>query len=303
MTVTEWADNLTRTCIPQCYHINNTAVYAYDTRFYGDISTNVPSCIITCPTTPRLFGNNITNKCVLLCDLGTFGDPNNNRSCAADCYEWNQVIHYSQDDGRICVAYCKDGTYANWHNRHCETNAQNCVAGEYGSDFNNSCVALCPEARDYFGDNSTKRCVKRCPNLTELINSVNTPYPSYADYTNRLCVRMCNATAGKQGTFGDNFTNTCVQRCPANSFGDSLTVSRHCVATCTNSNFADPLSMLCVSRCPASPPYFAYEANWTCLQSCPTGFWADTYSRKCVSTCPTNATVALNTYRLTSFAR
>ncbi len=69
---------------------------------------------------------------------------------------------------------------------------------------------------------------------------------------------MCNGTDGLHGTFGDNTTNTCVQRCPTGSYGDPLTINRHCVATCTNSNFADPLSMLCVSVCPASPPYFGY---------------------------------------------
>ena len=62
-TTTEWADNLTKTCIPQCYHINNPLVYPYDTIFYGDISTNIPMCVIQCPSIPRLFGNNVTNLC------------------------------------------------------------------------------------------------------------------------------------------------------------------------------------------------------------------------------------------------
>jgi hypothetical protein len=111
---------------------------------------------------------------------------------------------------------------------------------------------------NYFGDNSTKLCVKKCPNLTQIINGTSTLIYSYADYSNRLCVAICNQTDGLHGTFGDNFTNTCVQRCPFGSFGDPLTTNRHCVETCTNSNFADTLSMQCVSLCPASPPYFGY---------------------------------------------
>lgn len=76
-----------------------------------------------------------------------------------------------------------------------------------------------------------------------------------------------------------------------------MTVNRHCVSTCTNSNFADPLTKLCVSKCPASPPYYGYEGNWSCMKSCPDGFWANDETRKCVDTCPTNS------YRLTNFRR
>jgi hypothetical protein len=88
-----------------------------------------------------------------------------------------------------------------------------------------------------------------------------------------------------------------VQRCPIDTYGDPLTVNRHCVATCTNSNFADPLSMQCVSVCPASPPYYGYESNWICVKTCPSGLWADDSTRKCVPTCP------VNFYRVTSFRR
>jgi hypothetical protein len=166
--------------------------YPYDTIFYGDISTNIPSCVIKCPISPRQFGNNVTNLCEVLCPLGTFGDSNNNRSCAADCYEWNGVISYSQDDQRICVSYCKDGTFANWHNRHCETDPKNCVVGEYGSNGNNSCVALCPEYMNYFGDPSTKLCVAICPNLAQIVNGATLIIYTYADYSTRLCVTRCN---------------------------------------------------------------------------------------------------------------
>ena len=80
----------------------------------------------------------------------------------------------------------------------------------------------------------------------------------------------CPADFGLQGTYGDNSTFTCVQRCPENSFGDANTINRYCVATCTGGSFADSLTMLCVDICPASPPTFGYTGNWTCLETCPT---------------------------------
>lgn len=78
---------------------------------------------------------------------------------------------------------------------------------------------------NYFGDPSTKLCVKKCPDITvPVLNAtagINEPIGhTYADYSTRLCVRTCPANYGLQGTFGDNFTATCVQRCPINSYGD-----------------------------------------------------------------------------------
>lgn len=92
---------------------------------------------------------------------------------------------------------------------------------------------------DYFGDPSTKLCVKACPNITVAVvnataNINEQPGYLYADYSTRLCVRTCPASEGLQGTFGDNSTTTCVQRCPSGSYGDPMTVNRHCVAVCTS---------------------------------------------------------------------
>ena len=70
----EWADNITRTCIPQCYNFITSAFAiplsfeTIDTRFYGDTSNGAPVCIYICPTAPRLFGRNDTNRCVAECE-------------------------------------------------------------------------------------------------------------------------------------------------------------------------------------------------------------------------------------------
>ena len=52
-TITEWADNITRTCIPQCVYFTNTT---FNTRFYGDLSSGFPVCVVTCSPSPRTFG-------------------------------------------------------------------------------------------------------------------------------------------------------------------------------------------------------------------------------------------------------
>jgi hypothetical protein len=61
-TYTEWADNITRTCLPQC--LNYTYPDAFQTRYFGDLSSNFPICVITCSESPRTFGENKTNLCV-----------------------------------------------------------------------------------------------------------------------------------------------------------------------------------------------------------------------------------------------
>lgn len=100
------------------------------------------------------------------------------------------------------------------------------------------CVPLCPESLNYFGDESTRRCVTYCPLLTVAVSNTTAQINrvagrTFADYKTRLCVYKCPLDFGLQGTFGDNSTNVCVQRCPAGSYGDANTINRYCVATCT----------------------------------------------------------------------
>ena len=90
-----------------------------------------------------------------------------------------------------------------------------------------------------------------------------------------------NKSAETDYCFKHNSTNTCVERCPNNSYGDAHTLNRFCVAVCTGESFADDSTTLCVDICPASPPTFGYKGNWTCLMKCPDGFWADSITRTC----------------------
>jgi hypothetical protein len=146
---------------------------------------------------------------------------------------------------------------------------------------------------NYFGDPSTRLCTTYCPLLTANVGNTTSSIDQvagrlFADYKTRLCVYTCPADFGLQGTYGDNSTNTCVERCPTGSYGDANTTNRFCVANCSNGSYADTLSMLCVEVCPASPPTFGYQGDWTCVKNCPPGLWADDSTRTCVSSCSPN---------------
>jgi hypothetical protein len=155
----QWADNTTRTCVAQCP--NGT-----DTRYYGDTSTGVPICVITCPVSPVLFGMNSTNTCVSECQDGLYGDPNFNRSCLTLCPTISGVIWFSQITNYICVTVCENYTYGNYADQHCEVTPFDCPNGQFGDDSTHLCVSLCPESMNFFGDLSTKLCVNICPNVT-----------------------------------------------------------------------------------------------------------------------------------------
>lgn len=116
----------------------------------------------------------------------------------------------------------------------------------------------------------------------------------YADIKSRRCRYRCPSAHGQAsdsllyGTFGDNTTNTCVQRCPDGSFGDPSIYYRPCVAVCTANSFGDELTNRCVSTCPASPPFFGDTTSWKCVKICRNGEWADSSTRRCVGTCPSS---------------
>lgn len=190
----QYADPVSQTCVDQCQSLA--------TRWYGDLSTGSPKCVIICPTVPRTFGENSTNLCVTLCPLGTFGDQTANRSCLTNCPTVSGTLYFSQDSERICVTVCKNDTWGNIHTQHCEILPTSCPAGEYADNSTHLCVSLCPESMNYFADPTTKYCVPKCPGTTAADLS-------FADYSTRTCVTTCPANYRPQGTFGNNATNTC----------------------------------------------------------------------------------------------
>ena len=248
--------------------------YYVTTRFYGDTTQGAPICVIECPESPRLFGENMTNKCVSECPDNTYGDQTGNRSCVDLCPNIGGVTWFAQITEQLCVLVCEEGTWGNYHNTpipKCATVPTDCIVGEFADNSTNLCVPLCPESENYFGDPSTRLCVDRCPDLplavvnaTATINLVAGTL--YADYSTRLCVYRCPDDFGPRGTFGDNDTNSCVHRCPDGTYGDAQTANRHCVDECTPDTFADNLTNTCVEECPSSPPYFGDQVAWTCVK-------------------------------------
>lgn len=88
-----WGDPTSRNCVAQCPNVSTTGT----SRYYGDSSTGQYLCVVICPTTPRLFGQNDTNLCVPQCPLLTYGDQTGNRSCVPQCPQFGAVNHYAQN--------------------------------------------------------------------------------------------------------------------------------------------------------------------------------------------------------------
>lgn len=87
----QYADPVSRTCLSQCQNLT--------TRWYGDTTTGAPICVISCPSTPRLFGLNTTNLCVSECPSPWYGDQSTtaNRSCVLGCSTVSGNKYYAQD--------------------------------------------------------------------------------------------------------------------------------------------------------------------------------------------------------------
>lgn len=96
-----------RLCVTQCLNTTQTGT----SNYYADISTGQHLCVVICPTLPRLFGRNDTNKCVTTCPALTFGDQTGNRTCVPQCPLIGPTYYYAQNNSRICVLVCIDGTW------------------------------------------------------------------------------------------------------------------------------------------------------------------------------------------------
>lgn len=146
---------------------------------------------------------------------------------------------------------------------------------------------------NFFGDSSTKLCVNRCPNVTvAVVNAsagINEPVGiRYSDVSTRLCVETCPETYGLHGTFGDNFSNNCVEVCPSGTYGDAQTTHRVCVLHCSQlqKSFADSSTNRCVAKCPSSPPLYGETTTFTCVATCTGSTYKNAVNRECVADCP-----------------
>lgn len=149
----------------------------------------------------------------------------------------------------------------------------NCQSNTYANNHTHLCVSAtnCPVGT--FADSDSRYCVYVCPNITNV--------PWFGDSTSRTCTRSC--TTG----YGDGGINLCVSVCfTVGTFGDPNN-GNTCQASCTQPAgqtwYADDYSRTCVQRCPypgkdgacsGCPIYFADPTTFTCLTTCPNNYFA-----------------------------
>ena len=146
-----------------------------------------------------------------------------------------------------------------------------------------SCVDICPESNETFGDTPGDQCVYTCPS----------GYFAQTD-TNRRCVATC-----KSGTWGNEVTRVCItdplNECPSETWADDHL--HLCTGLCTASEgyYGNNLTKKCVTSCPS--PSFAYDGTRVCIDICPpsqvnSGYFGDpgtSPTRKCFLTCQTSS--------------
>jgi hypothetical protein len=140
------------------------------------------------------------------------------------------------------------------------------------------CVFKCPFIPSLYGENSTNRCVSRCPSS------------SYGQNQTRLCLKTCFFNSIVEGdtkfSFADDSTNFCVTHCPQFSWADNYTIT--CTSYCTEGTFADDSTWRCVAMCPSNPISYAYSLTRKCIYACPFPYLASEVGRICLfKVCPT----------------
>lgn len=108
----------------------------------------------------------------------------------------------------------------------------------------------------------------------------------YGDNFTKTCVQKCPAITKE---YADDSTNLCVKICPLDPdyFGEDLNDgNRKCVSNCTLSDvFADPVSRTCAKECNTTLGYFGDTPSRRCVLKCPTGY-GNFATKQCTDTCP-----------------
>lgn len=156
-------------------------------------------------------------------------------------------------------------------NRFCHSNCTDpvnpttsVVTLYYRNNFTKVCVISTGCPANYFGDNSTDFCVKYCPIVST------------------------------QQTWGHISTQTCVNQCYGNLWGDASTGVPLCIAKCPSlpAKWSYDPTMICVTMCPANDNLYGEDFNRTCVATCPNitiapyqTFHYDP-TRRCLKDCP-----------------
>lgn len=169
-----YSDPLTGNCVLFCPE----GYYAEDT---------FRTCSTTCNITgaPTQFADNFTRKCVIECPTAT-----------------EQT--YGFTGNFTCMRVCPNGYFARNDTKQCVLPI-NCAANSWADPISKYCVSRCPSDPLSFGYDTDRTCVNVCPK--------NANEDLFGEFINQRCVPACSLRNGKQ-TYADNYTRTCVFRCP-----------------------------------------------------------------------------------------
>ncbi len=275
-----WADSSSRLCVPTCS----------SNRFR--LTTTNRTCVEVCPSTPDLYGDNLTYNCTATCSGGRYADPFS-RLCTTSClprfmYNFRCVLvcpkgYFAKASGEcVLPTSCDTGTFGDNSTTKC---VNPCPSGSYADPTSRFCIAVCPDGT--FGDNL--KCVSSCEtsntiasNITQLCASI---CPNYTYSYNGHCYQNCTGntfqndqthlcdTSCPSDLNADPTTNRCVAYCPTGYYRKTSGASGVCVAANAgcNSLFADFVTGNCVAKC--STGYWGYKGNFTCNPTCPPGLY------------------------------
>lgn len=172
-----------------------------------------------CPnnTSPRIFADNSSRVCELLCNLSLY--------------------YYSDNNTGDCLTVCPGGFFADDFSHACVNRCPGLIESgnqvdTYGFELDHTCKSQCDEG--WYAQNTSRLCAKFCPigeyadtHIRHCVLDCNRLLPEYADNTTNKCVSTC---PDLPDMFAENDTFTCVETCPPNYWASNMT--RECVQDC-----------------------------------------------------------------------
>ena len=167
------------------------------------------------------------------------------------------------DGYRICVEVCQVGYF-----------------GDQTAGSLRYCVQNCP-ANTFAQNDTLRRCVTRC-NLTTYgrstdwtcVNQQACPDAFTGDPTTNMCVDWCPQSAG---TFADNISKLCVEKCPIANNGTYFYADEHirwCIDRCVHYNasvseYGNNSTQTCEAECLDRNSYADAQNPWRfCIDVC-----------------------------------
>lgn len=191
-------------------------------------------CVESCPSDRKYLDmyNIPINKCLSECPTNTYADKrnDNNWKCINEC----AIGTFIYDNGtyKECKVVCTiDKPYYDKFSNpgYC---LNKCPIERPYIDFNNVCVAVCPQASNNalgtFVNEAQIKCVTTCPNYW------------YTDGINEFCINICPII---NKLMVPSLLNKCVSDCPSNTL---FLNNNTCILTC-NPNFY--YRGECLSKC------------------------------------------------------